>query len=63
MDEIGMLSGLLGSRTGPCPDCADERLLLPVDEVGWEWACADCGAAFTSWHGALSHEDTAPRVA
>jgi hypothetical protein len=45
MDEMVMLSGV----TGTCPDCADERFLLPVDEDQLEWCCLDCGAAFVTW--------------
>ena len=30
MDEMAMLRGLLDSRLGACPDCADERFLVPV---------------------------------
>lgn len=45
MDEILMLHGV----TGTCPDCRDERLLLPVDDDQLEWCCLDCGAAFVSW--------------
>lgn len=40
-----MLSGV----TGTCPDCRDERFLLPVDEDQLEWCCLDCGAAFVTW--------------
>lgn len=46
MDEIVMLRG----ETGPCPDCGDQRYLLPVDDDELEWACVDCGAAFVTWH-------------
>jgi hypothetical protein len=46
MEEIVMLRGL----TGTCPDCTDERILLPVDEDELEWCCVDCGAAFVTWH-------------
>ena len=49
MDEIAKLRGLLDSRTGTCPDCADERFLLPVDDDQLEWCCVDCGAAFVTW--------------
>jgi hypothetical protein len=36
-----MLRGLVG----PCPDCRDERILLPVDDAGFELCCTDCDAA------------------
>jgi hypothetical protein len=49
MDEIAMLRELLSSRVGPCPDCDDERVLLPVDDDQLEWCCVDCGAAFVTW--------------
>ena len=41
MDEVLMLRGLVG----PCPDCRDERILLPVDDSGFELCCTDCDAA------------------
>ena len=41
MDEVLMLKGLVG----PCPDCRDERILLPVDDAGFELCCTDCDAA------------------
>ena len=28
-----------------CPDCADERIMLPVDDDGFEVCCSDCDAA------------------
>lgn len=48
MDEIVILRGLLDSRTGTCPDCADERYLMPVDDDQLEWCCVECGAAFVT---------------
>lgn len=45
-----MLRGLLDSRPGTCPDCADERYLMPVDDDLLEWCCVDCGAAFLTGH-------------
>ena len=30
---------------GYCPDCADDRILLPADEDGFELCCTDCDAA------------------
>jgi hypothetical protein len=41
MDEVLMLRGLVGL----CPDCRDERILLPVDDAGFELCCTDCDAA------------------
>jgi hypothetical protein len=41
MDEVLMLRGLVG----PCPDCRDERILLPVDDSGFELCCTTCDAA------------------
>ncbi|HET6560273.1 MAG TPA: hypothetical protein VFG72_00210 [Marmoricola sp.] len=41
MDEVLMLRGVVG----PCPDCRDERILLPVDDAGFELCCTDCDAA------------------
>ena len=41
MDEVLMLRGLVGL----CPDCQDERILLPVDDAGFELCCTDCDAA------------------
>jgi hypothetical protein len=41
MDEILMLRGVAGR----CPDCGDERVLLPVDDDGYEFCCTDCDAA------------------
>ena len=36
-----MLRGVIGR----CPDCAGERILLPVDDDGFEFCCTDCDAA------------------
>lgn len=36
-----MLRGVMGR----CPDCAGERILLPVDDDGLEFCCTDCDAA------------------
>ncbi len=39
-----MLSGVLRV----CPDCADERIFMPIDECdgeGCEFCCTSCGAA------------------
>ena len=30
--------------TGWCPDCADERILVAVED-GWDYCCTDCDAA------------------
>jgi hypothetical protein len=48
MDEVLMLRGLVG----PCPDCRDERILLPVDDAGFELCCTDCDAAVVLPHEA-----------
>jgi hypothetical protein len=45
MDEVLMLRG----TTGLCPDCGDERVLLPIDEDGFELCCTDCDAAVVTW--------------
>ncbi len=42
---------MLRAVSGTCPDCDDERFLLPVDEDHLEWACVDCGAALVTWQG------------
>ena len=36
-----MLRGLVAR----CPDCGDERIMLPADENGFELCCTDCDAA------------------
>jgi hypothetical protein len=41
MDELLMLRAVAGL----CPDCRDERILLPVDDAGFELCCTDCDAA------------------
>jgi hypothetical protein len=41
MDEVLMLRGVAGH----CPDCAEERILLPVDDDCFEFCCTDCDAA------------------
>jgi hypothetical protein len=41
MDEVLMLRGVAGR----CPDCDDERILLPVDDGGLAFCCTDCDAA------------------
>jgi hypothetical protein len=41
MDELLMLRGV----TGRCPDCEDERVMLPADDDGFEFCCTDCDAA------------------
>jgi uncharacterized protein (DUF983 family) len=38
-DHVLMLRGTVAL----CPDCGDERVLLPVD--GTEFCCTDCDAA------------------
>jgi hypothetical protein len=40
MDELLMRTG----RTGWCPDCADERILVAVED-GPDYCCTDCDAA------------------
>ena len=30
---------------GFCPDCADDRILLPAGETAFEYCCTDCDAA------------------
>ncbi len=30
---------------GFCPDCGDDRILLPVDGAAFEFCCTDCDAA------------------
>jgi hypothetical protein len=41
MDDLLMRWG----TQGYCPDCADDRILLPADEDGFEFCCTDCDAA------------------
>jgi len=41
MDEMLMLRGIAGR----CPDCGDERILLPIDDDDFEFCCTDCNAA------------------
>jgi hypothetical protein len=41
MDEVLMLRGTVG----PCHACGDDRILLPVDDDGFEFCCTDCDAA------------------
>lgn len=36
---------MLRGITGRCPDCGDERILLPVDDDCFEFCCTDCDAA------------------
>jgi hypothetical protein len=40
MDELLMRTG----TTGWCPDCADERILVAVED-GLDYCCTDCDAA------------------
>jgi hypothetical protein len=40
MDELLMRTGI----TGWCPDCADERILVAVED-GADYCCTDCDAA------------------
>jgi hypothetical protein len=41
MDEVLMLRGTVAL----CHTCGDERILLPVDDDGYEFCCTDCDAA------------------
>jgi len=41
MEEILMLRGVAGR----CPDCGDERILMPADDDGFDLCCTDCDAA------------------
>jgi hypothetical protein len=41
MDEVLMLRGTVGL----CDACGDERILLPVDDDGFELCCTDCDSA------------------
>jgi hypothetical protein len=65
MNEIELLRGLLHSVAGTCPDCADERFLLPVDDEELEWCCVECGAALFTGHSrtAPASRRTPSRVA
>ncbi len=36
---------MLRGIAGHCPDCGDERILLPVDDDEFEFCCSDCDAA------------------
>jgi hypothetical protein len=41
---VGVMETLLHGTLGHCPDCADERLLLPTD--GYDgYCCTACDAA------------------
>ena len=44
MDELLMRTG----TTGWCPDCADERILVAVED-GLDYCCTDCDAAVLLW--------------
>jgi len=59
-----MLRGMLEAVKGVCPDCADERFLVPVDDDELEVCCIECGAAFVTWHRWTAPASQAPsRVA
>ncbi len=36
---------MLRGMVGLCHTCGDERILLPVDEDGYEFCCTDCDSA------------------
>ena len=36
---------MLRGVAGFCPDCGDERLMVPADDAGFEFCCVDCDAA------------------
>lgn len=36
---------MLRGVTRHCPDCDDERILLPVDDDCFDFCCTDCDAA------------------
>lgn len=36
---------MLRGTVGLCHACGDERILLPVDDDGFELCCTDCDAA------------------
>ncbi len=36
---------MLRGTVGPCHACGDDRILLPVDDDGFEFCCTDCDAA------------------
>jgi hypothetical protein len=59
MDDILMRWG----SQGFCPDCADDRILLPADEHGFEFCCSDCDAAVLLLDLACSPVDTVVRRA
>jgi len=42
-DVLLMMSGV----SHPCPDCADDRLFMPADDIDdpGAFCCTDCGAA------------------
>ena len=36
---------MLRGTVGLCHTCGDERILLPVDDDGYELCCTDCDSA------------------
>ena len=36
---------MLWGTVGLCHTCGDERILLPVDDDGYEFCCTDCDSA------------------
>ena len=40
---------MLTGRTGWCPDCSDERILVAVED-GLDYCCTDCDAAVLLHH-------------
>jgi hypothetical protein len=52
MDEVLMLRGTVGL----CHACGDERILLPVDDDGFELCCTDCDTAVVLVQLSWAHE-------
>lgn len=36
---------MLTGTAGFCPDCGDERPMMPADDAGFEFCCMECDGA------------------
>ena len=52
-----------GGIRGFCPDCADDRILLPVDDAAYEFCCTGCDAAVLLLDMVCTQVDTLRRTA